>query len=1076
MHHTLLTDCFTNQTHDMKRFFTSLLAITGIIFLSLPLAAQNQSSLKDIHDASLPQLLKDKKDIRFVTIKGNHGAEIKWFTEDDRLQKPPMASPFTSGTANFHLTKDINTQTDADPLNNDFIFNKPYAVLNGIMYFSADDGVHGTELWRSDGTAAGTYLLKDVIAGSVSSNPHEITIAGSKIYFVTQNNTLFSYELWVSDGTAPGTIKLADFQRQGPGVNTAYNLTAVGSSVFYFTYGSFSEPVLWKTDGTIAGTAAVKDFVNISSGPLGHTASAGLFYFTLFSDATGRELYRSDGTEEGTFLVKDISSSTDYFTGPVQLTGFNGKLYFSDDDGNGYKLWVTDGTQAGTMLAKGSADVTVYNDFSYIFTNQPFAVQGNNLYMSALESTTGQELYRYNPVTGFSLVKNITPGAAGGYPYNIIPALGKIAFVYSDTLTKQTQLWATDGFNNTILIKSYDYNTSSFDNLTPGNGLLYFVSRTTESGEELWKTNGTAAGTTLVKDIYSGTTSSYPQDLTFVKGMLYFNAASKNAGTELWQSAGSESDTKMVTQINKASTSYSGPNFYNGIAFANTFMGATSAPAGKWLYFSATQPESGYELYKTDGTSAGTSLVKDIIPGESSSDPTTFLTRNGVVYFIASSVDSGYTYYSIYKADSTGNVVAITRLQNAYIFTYDVADNGWVYYIRLNNSTGKQELWRSDGTTAGELLLSDKAAGVNSNLALKTVGNTAYFTANDEAGVELWKSNGSVAGTKQVKDINAGSGSSNPYSLTVYKNNIYFGADDGSGIAFWRSNGTAAGTVKLKTIQPYGIYSNSYDYQNYFCVSNSILYLNAYTATTGYELWKTNGTPAGTVLVKDLTGDASDASPAYLTDVNGTVFFSALYDQLWKSDGTATGTVLIASISINDYSLLSSRCVADGKFFFNANQLLWVSDGTEAGTHVVSDNGLNGVSLINNITANGNTVFFNGYTDKYSYELYAGDASKVMSSIVVKNVNVPKKLASFSATVLRNPLGSTLKLNVKSDKEQTISITITNANGNIAAQQKILLYKGSSNITINAGNWQGGVYLVKLNNSIGELIEMRVFK
>ncbi len=1064
----------------MKRFPAFLF----LIFISLILstnfvAAQKAPLLKSLKDASLPQLIKEKRNIRFVTIKAAQGTEVKWYEAPAEPTTSRTSMPFVAGAANFHLVKDINQQTDASPANNDFIFNNPYAVLNGILYFSASDGIHGNELWRSDGTAVGTYLVKDVIPGSASSNPHEIVVAGKKVYFVTQNNALFSYELWVSDGTDAGTQLLTTFSRQGPGVNTAYYLTAVGNSVFFFAYGSFSETVLWKTNGTTSGTVIVKDFTDSYEGVLEHTAANGLIYFTLYSNTTGRELYRSDGTETGSFLVKDISSVNDYFNGPEQLTAFNGKLYFSADDGSGRKLWFTNGTEAGTQPVSNSNGVTIPDDGSYIFTNQPFAVQDGSLYVKGYTPAAGQELYRYRPATGFSLVKDITPGSAGGFPYNITPAFSGIAFAYNDTLSKQNELWVTNSAGKTGLIKAYPQNSDgSFDQLTPGNGLLYFVSRNKATGAELWKTNGTAAGTVLVKDIYVGTTSSNPQDLTYANGSLYFTAASRTAGSELWQSKGDNGSTVQVTEINTTSTSYSGPNFYNGIAYSVSGTGPVSAPAGNILYFSATQPETGFEPYKTNGKAAGTALISDIQPGEAGSYPRSFLSKNGFAYCMADRSDSsGYSSFNIYKGDSAGTLSTVATSFNNYILSYDVADNGWVYYIDFNPTTAKYELRRNDDNDGAGILLADNVAATNYTYTVRTVGNTAFFTASDESGTELWKTNGSVAGTKRVKDINAGSNGSFPYTLIAAGNQIFFGADDGSGFALWRSNGTAAGTVKVKAIQPYGIYSNSYDAANYFCVVNNTLYLSAYTTETGYELWKTDGTSSGTKLVKDLTGDATDGNPAFPTNVNGTLFFGQDYSNLlWKSDGTSAGTTAITSIPTNDYRLFTSRCAADDKFFFNANQLLWVSDGTAGGTHTVNDNGLNGVSLVNNLAAAGNTVFFNGYTDKYSYELYAGDAAKVMPSFAANNGLIAKKPASFRATVLQNPVVSTLKMSVQSDKDQTISLSITNANGNITTQQKTSLYKGNNMLAIDAGNWQPGVYLIRLSNGNGERVSISVFK
>ena len=72
------------------------------------------------------------------------------------------------------------------------------------MYFAANDGIHGSELWRSDGTAAGTFMVKDVQPGAAASNPYEITAANGNIYF-SATTLAYGQEPWVSNGTASGT-------------------------------------------------------------------------------------------------------------------------------------------------------------------------------------------------------------------------------------------------------------------------------------------------------------------------------------------------------------------------------------------------------------------------------------------------------------------------------------------------------------------------------------------------------------------------------------------------------------------------------------------------------------------------------------------------------------------------------------------------------------------------------------------------------------------------------------------------------------------------------------------------------
>ncbi|MGF1977027.1 MAG: ELWxxDGT repeat protein, partial [Nostoc sp. CmiSLP01] len=76
--------------------------------------------------------------------------------------------------------------------------------------------------------------------------------------------------------------------------------------------------------------------------------------------------------------------------------------------------------------------------------------------------------------------------------------------------------------------------SSNPQNLTNVNGTLYFVAIDNSGGYELWKSDGTEAGTVSVKDIFSGIASSYPQNLTNVNDILYFSATDSSGGNELW--------------------------------------------------------------------------------------------------------------------------------------------------------------------------------------------------------------------------------------------------------------------------------------------------------------------------------------------------------------------------------------------------------------------------------------------------------------------------------------------------------------------------------------------------------------
>ena len=135
------------------------------------------------------------------------------------------------------------------------------------------------------------------------------------------------------------------------------------------------------------------------------------------------------------------------------------------------------------------------------------------------------------------------------------------------------------------------------------------------------------------------------------------------------------------------------------------------------------------------------------------------------------------------------------------------------FFVASTPQTGR-ELWKSDGTEGGTVLVKDILPGPEpgpegrrlSPNSLVGVNGTLFFTAYDgDTGLELWRSDGTEAGTLRVKDIRPGpDGSfSYPTSLVDVSGTLFFTADDGgSGVELWRSDGTEAGTLRLRDIRP----------------------------------------------------------------------------------------------------------------------------------------------------------------------------------------------------------------------------------------------------------------------------------
>ncbi len=452
--------------------------------------------------------------------------------------------------------------------------------------------------------------------------------------------------------------------------------------------------------------------------------------------------------------------------------------------------------------------------------------------------------------------------------------------------------------------------------------VAFFVASTEELGRELWKTDGTAEGTTLVRDILTGTGSSDPQSLTEFNGHLYFSADDGNHGRELWRSDGTAEGTILVRDV-RPGEGYQWPT---GDGPYSSNPQSLTGVNGK-LFFSATGPTSGTELWLTDGTAEGTQLVKDIAPGTTddgfgeypnSSSPSQLTSVNGILYFAA---DDGENGEELWKSDGTESGTVMVRDINTgsgyqYYYGYGPFQstprhltnvNGKLFFTAVTKELG-EELWMSDGTESGTILVKDIAPGdFNTEYGvyprssyprdLTELNGVLFFTAfNIDDGEELWRSDGTEAGTTMVKDILPGSGDGTyDAGLVVFKGMLFFAAEDNDhGTELWRSDGTESGTVLVADISS----GTPSSLPKSLTAANGILYFAAQDNNSGTELWQTDGSSEGTIQVADLFSGTRSSAPHELFDLNDTLLFaaedSAVGVQLWTLEpelslGTITG-------------------------------------------------------------------------------------------------------------------------------------------------------------------------------------------
>ncbi len=963
---------------------------------------------------------------------------------------------------------DVEKSTDSYSRNDMYTTLDMFAEMNGVFYFSSNDGIHGRELWRSDGTEEGTWLVKDINPDTASANVNDIVVSGNKIFF-SANDGVNGQQLWVSDGTSDSTYMLSTsfgFNAPAPSYITDVNGTA------FFTVTSFNHKrsameVGWNTPGN-SSCSRLFSFSTFSGYNIRYLTNVnGKLFFTannFFSGVSG-QLYVSDGTTSGTSEVLDNNSFE--ISNASNLTALNGSLYFSAFSfnfiNNIYTLWVSDGTSTGTHTVKNVNNISLpqfYNDDN----QRPFTVKDKTLFFQGIISNTDNELFKYDAADtakGIRLVRDIVPGAAGSFPDNIRNVNGTIFFTTSP-FNADAALWKTDGtYAGTRLVKDINPGGPNYYyGLVPYDSILMFVYSNGKQGFDLWKTNGTAGGTVMVKDIFPGVYSSFPQFITYHGDQFLFTANDGDRGFELWKSNGMKEGTTLIKDIN---TSFSGSSNPFGFTPLNN----------NTALFTAYTNQYGYEAWKTDGTDTGTKVVKDVYPGAFGSYPQFFTNLKNSIYFFAGT-DSGYY---LCKTDGTDAGTSLLYRLNVNSYVEDVATtDNFFYFVVYNFNTNTQELWRSNGTAAGTYAIK---ADIPSYFALNPVGvgKTLFFVYTDgNTGTELWKTNGTTIGTKLVKDINPGFNSSYPFNLYNFNGKLYFAADSGNGPLLWTSDGTPAGTKLFKA---------AFIQSTPFALANGKLFFSAFSVVAnGTELYATDGTKAGTRLVKDVNKGPASSYPYSLVNGKALLYFLANSNnsdtsQLWVSDGTKEGTHKVTTFTFPNFgnTNFTEQVNVNDKLFFTLGDTLWQSDATEAGTQKVNDPILNGVNNIHGLSSIGNRLYFSGFYYTTGQELYTATVDSTSApTIIITKAMVAPATNTFDVKLLSNPIGNQLRVLVNAKGQQVAQVMIIDALGRVLASAKQTLPAGTTVLSYETTGWTQGIYLVKIVTADGHSAVLKAMK
>lgn len=675
---------------------------------------------------------------------------------------------------------------------------------DNVVFFAFDGEDSALDVYATNGTPGGTTKLKETTGlPDVDFSSIPFGRFGDQVLFsVSGTNGL---EIWATDGTAQNTVRLAEtnigvssdaplgpnqissepedfrfFYLFEPGLSS---ISPVYKALL-FTAGTAQTGVeLWSTDGTVAGTKLVSDINPGAAGsfPIFCGYSRGFFgeqqsiYFNATTASTGRELYLTDAAT-ATFLGDLEPGSVGAFDLPENDTTFlevaplSSSAFFNQDPelfnqpdlfplyttANGYELWTSNGTAQTTFMV---ADINPGSESSLVDTNGDF-------------------FFNYGFYTNFTNKRTILIFAA-------------------DDGSNGVELWRSNASNGgTFLLK--DFNTSpgasgfgdQIVDINQVNNFGVFPAFTSANGTEPWVTNGSTAGTVLLKDIFPGqgpslplsgfgtTLSSVPiiNSTTLLPTRILFFARTPTEGTELWTTDGTTANTQIIADL----TPGTGSSFPDFTTFGE--IASIEFDGGTKLAFLAQTPATGIELFTTNGLPGNAPLLKDINPG-------------------TEGAFSDWGEFEFVPYFPTPNLILFAAKQA---------------------STGR-ELWKTDGTSGGTVLLKDINPGTGDGLDLDRdfldgitgdarydSNNRYYFIGRNADGEEPWFTDATTAGTQQLKDVNPGAAGSDPVYASIYGN----------------SNGTLTRN---------------------FTQNNKFLF-TAVTASTGRELWVSEGTNATTQL------------------------------------------------------------------------------------------------------------------------------------------------------------------------------------------------------------------------------------
>lgn len=805
--------------------------------------------------------------------------------------------------AQEHFYDFIYRGADANPTN----FNN----FGNQVYFTALNANSNNCLYKSDGTTKGTVLVFEFTNGA--NYFRNFTDFNGKIFFTT--GTPNGTEIWYTEGTKASTKRY--YQSPSFHGNREINLLVFKDWLFYQEQFSEDSFYIKRLDTTLSKDIIVSRNKHGYQYAKGNFVTTSNYLFYSFND----QLYRVDDKftaskywERSASAAGDIpylyvngntvifhmrnSSKTDVYA--IKETGGNAQITATLYGYPAFYDWVSNGNFFFYIAGEYNGWPRIYRlntqnfnhtEIGYAYTRDrklDLEIYNNEVYYSGFVNGDC-ELYKVGNLSSAPIkVKDITSDTSSN-PQSFMVYDNKL-FFSAFTKTTGRELYASGGNAGNTQMAFDFFEGKEGSNLGLNgieiNGKMLLSGYTPFYGSEIWVSDGTAAGTELLLNINSKVDRGNQQVSTFmpVGDYLYMFANDSINGAELWRTDGSKDGTILLDNIN--------------IDYLPSGMEGYTEFKGN-LYGTAVSFLEGIELYKSDGTPSGSGFVtpSDLF---SSSAPRDYVVQGNYMYFIGRTglfsgdaifrSDGTKTGTKAYLATGTdieeianltkvGNMISVSIKKNGKYGAYYVdTDNDELKPYDQVNAQAPPAFYCGNDSLILYLELDSDGNLRQHNIIPPNVGTGSFSYASE-----------SEINSKQLPDTFFMADSSIAYMVVLM-------SDNSKKVISYRHFDKATQIKKGVGYKPLENYTRVESISGF----GTKAIFSAYSSTYGQELFITDGTDSGTVLLADINQGSASSNPDNFYLFKDKLIFSATTaDQgreVWITDGTTAGTKLLWDI------------------------------------------------------------------------------------------------------------------------------------------------------------------------------------